>query len=1214
MRITLLPRLLFSFLVSFGGFSVAHAGAVSGASLEKGFASPPDTAAPRTWWHWINGNVTKAGITADLEAMKHVGTLSATICVVDLGIPAGPIHYGTPEFLDMVKFAASEAKRLGITVGLENCAGWSSSGGPWVTPEYSMQEVVTSEKTIDGPAAFSGALPQPLKRQDYYRDIRVVAFPALDGDDVNLASASPTITASVANFHDPKSHGYLLPYATAQAPQYLQFEFPHPYEVRTVKVDLSWDDEGNGNIQVSDDGQNFRTVRPINLNMHTGVQTYAIAPTSARFFRIAFSRTAGRGAPAMVIPSVDFLAAPRIDNYLPKCDGGNSRMEDNQFDTGNTPTPPDSMVIRPDKMVDLTSKMDATGKLTWNVPAGKWTVLRVGYTTIGMVNHPAPPEGLGLECDKLSRTAAKVFWNGMLTKVTKYLGPLTGTSFTHTLIDSYEVGCQNWSPVFAQEFRKRRGYDLLNYLPVFTGRIVESPAVSERILWDVRRTIADLFADNYFGYFAQLSHQSRIKLELEPYGDGPFDNILSGRDADRVMGEFWWPGGDMGSVKLAASIGHIYGKGLVGAESFTSGDGGWDMSPPTMKTLGDRAFTSGINCYTFHRYCMQPWLDRWPGMTMGPFGSNIDRTNTWYSQAGPWLRYVTRCQYLLQQGQFVGDVLFFEGEGAPSDSVQPPRSVLPEGYDFDTCDTGVILHRLTVRNGNLVLPDGATYRALQLPDTKKMTPVLLRKIKELADAGATILGPKPELSPSLVGYPQCDGEVKKLATELWDGGKIVSGKPLPEVLASLKVQPDFESADPVVKLLYIHRRAGNNDLYFISNQADAAQETDGLFRVTGKVPEFWHADTGKIEKVAAYSQEDGRTRIPLRLDPAGSIFVVFRGDNPPPANHPVSLACTDAGAAPADTLEIRKAVYGAVEGSGSDDVAAKLSSMIRKGSLHVEASNVALGNDPAPEVVKQLRVDYTLNGVAGTKTVPENAILDIAAPRALFPRAQLHTAGKQVNLEAWQSGTYSVKMADGQTKTVPVSGVAQPVEVAGPWTVTFPPNWGAPASVTLDKLISWTDSPDSGVKYFSGTATYTKTVSISADLPGAGHHLYLDLGNVEVMAHVTLNGKDLGILWKPPYRVDITCAAHAGDNALEVKVTNLWPNRVIGDEQLPEDSDRNSDTYIKSWPQWFRDGKPSPTGRFTFATVRHWRKSDPLFPSGIIGPVTIRQTSDTVLP
>jgi hypothetical protein len=711
-----------------------------------------------------------------------------------------------------------------------------------------------------------------------------------------------------------------------------------------------------------------------------------------------------------------------------------------------------------------------------------------------------------------------------------------------------------------------------------------------------------------------------MTLDVEPYGNGAFDEVLSGRDADRVMGEFWWPiwwsNGDMGSVKLASSIAHIYGKRIAGAESFTSDLGAWEMSPRTMKTLGDDAFVHGINSFTFHRYTMQPYLNGVPGVCMGHNGSNIERTNTWWEQGRAWMQYLSRCQYLLQQGRAVSDVLLFEGDGAPVEPQRPEHSGAPPGYDYDNCDTDVILHRVAVKNGNLVLPDGTTYRVLLMADEKKMTPVLLRKLKELADAGATIVCRRPEGSPGLIGYPDCDEEVRKLTAELWDGGKILSPQPLETVFAKLNVKPDFQ-VNPHAKLLYVHRRVGNREIYFVSNQMDIAQRSLVGFRVTGKTPELWHPDTGEIEKVAMFSEKDGCTWIPMRMDPTGSVFVVFE-DEPPPRDHPVWMNDPWAWDPKVSdmvfpVLKIQRAVYSVAGGNQSVDVTAKLASLVTDGAVHIKVNGVTLGADPAPGwlAVKQLVVDYTLGRQSGTKTVPDGESLDLGWAPPAFPGARLRVdADGSEKLEAWQWGTYAIGMADGKIKNITVAKL-WPRDVPGPWQVTFPPNWGAPPSVTFDKVISWSDSPVAGVKYFSGTATYTKTLSIPAAMLGVGHHLYLDLGDVQVIAEVKLNGKDLGILWKPPYAVDITSAAHAGDNALEVRVTNLWPNRIIGDQQLPEDSQRSAETgWLQAWPQWLLNGKPSPTGRFTFSWWRHWTKASPLFPSGLIGPVTLRPSVD----
>ena len=632
-----------------------------------GFAKPPDSAQTRTWWHWINGNVTQAGITADLEAMHRVGIHSATIVIVGLGVPDGPVRFGTPEFYDLVKFAAEEAKRLDMSIGIGNCAGWSSSGGSWVKPADSMQNITSSEKTVTGPIRFSDRLAQPPTNRGFYRDVRVVAFPALEDSEIHASDGHPTITASAPHFQDPKyPSGVRLPPVTGRESAYVQYAFARPFTVRSVVIDLAGEESGQCDVQASDDGQAFRPVRSVVMRPHVGPETYALPETTARFFRLVLHQTSPRSKD-ILLPSVDFRPVAQLDDYLAKTGGIPDRVNNRDFAASSTPTPPDSMIIHLDKMVDLTAKMDASGNLTWDVPPGKWTLLRLGYTSNGMTNHPVTPDGSGLEVNKLNRAAADHYWAGMFGPLTEKLGPLMGSTFDHTLIDSYEVGGQNWSSTFAEDFKQRRGYDLLPYLPIFTGRIVESPAVSDRVLWDVRRTIADLYTDNYYGYFAQLAHGSHLKLEVEPYGDGPFEDIQAGRDGDRVMGEFWWSPTDLhdlgGSAKLAASVAHIYGKTLCGAESFTSVDGGWDMYPANMKVLGDRAFAAGVNSFTFHRYAMQPWLDRWPGMVMGPFGSNLERTVTWWEQGRSWQLYLARCEYMLQQGLFVGDVLFADGRG-----------------------------------------------------------------------------------------------------------------------------------------------------------------------------------------------------------------------------------------------------------------------------------------------------------------------------------------------------------------------------------------------------------------------------------------------------------------------------------------------------------------------------------------------------------------------
>lgn len=1284
--------------------------------LATGFQNPPDSAKPHTWWHWMNGNVTKEGITADLEAMKRVGVGGAQIFNVDCGIPPGPVKFMSEQWLTMIKHAAKEADRLGVELCIHNCAGWSSSGGPWNTPKHAMQVVVTSERQVKGLVHFSEALAQPTTRLGFYRDIAVLAFPTPASEKMHIADFAPRVTSSAATFDGAKlidgnrSTFAFLPVPEGGKSQYVQVEFAQPFPARSLAlVPGPGVNECSGEFQVSGDGQSFRAVHRFTITRESARQTVRFSTAEAipaRAYRVLFTWASSR-LRRINVAEVELSPGLRIEGLEGKA--GYDRVDG--LRSGGSMTAAPEAVVRRDRVVDLTSRLDAEGRLTWDTPEGDWTILRLGYTPNGRNNHPAPAEGTGLECDKLSREAAEAHWAGMMQTVLNAIGPLAGKSLNNVLIDSYEVGSQNWTPLFRDEFKRRRGYDPLLYLPAFTGRVVESPGVTERFLWDLRRTIADLFADNYFGHFATMAHQRGMKLSVEPYGNGLFQDLACGGKADIPMGEFWVGGGAGGSTKLAASVAHAYGRKVVGAESFTASPevGRWQNDPYSMKALGDAVYCMGVNRYIFHRYAQQPWLDRFPGMTMGPWGFHFDRTSTWWEQGAAWLRYVARCEFLLQQGLFVADGCYFCGEDAPN-SLWAGEPALPKGYDYDGCDAEVILTRMSVREGRLVLPDGMSYRVMILPPSDTMTPGLLRKVRELVREGATIVGPKPARSPSLQDYPTCDQEVKSLADEVWgncDGktvtdhafgkGRVFWGQPMNKVLASLKLLPDFEftSNDKAARLVYIHRKAGDAEVYFVSNQLPRPTAVECSFRVTGKAPELWRPDTGQIEKAPVYAEREGRTRVSLLLGPAGSVFVVFR--RPADADSVASVRRDGEsvfrvrpGRVP--KLEIVKAVYGVLteEQPGMVDVTAQLKRMVRNGTLTVVASN-AIAGDPAQDIVKQLRVEYTLNGKALSKTVDEgqtlklpdegaggeleirkalygvlptepvepvqkktvdvtaqlrrrvrNGVLSVVADNSLagdpalmivkqmrvdyiedgvskvrtigenqlleIPEVPVNasvsaelaiTNNNRVELRAWEAGNYELTTASGKAVMCKVASVPPPVEIAGPWELRFPPHWGAPAKVTFPKLMSWTEHGDPGVKYFSGAATYVKEVDVPATLIGKDKALYLDLGQVKV------NGKDFGVLWKPPFRVEVTNVARVGRNRLEVQVTNLWPNRLIGDDQLPEDCEWNG-VQLRGWPRWLLEGKPSPTGRLTFTTWKHWTKDSPLLESGLLGPVTLR--------
>jgi len=1102
-------------LVLFAVVVLALCGAIRASSedeLVRGFRNPPPSARPHTWWHWINGNITKEGITADLEAMKRVGIGGAQIFNVEVGVPAGKVPFMSPTFREMIRHAAKEANRLGLELCVHNCAGWSSSGGPWVKPEHAMQALCWSETSVRGPSRFEGVLPRPQRilrygPSDYYRDIAVLAFPVPSG-------------------------------SAAQ-------------------------------VRIS----NIRA-------------------------KAAFDR------------------------------GGN-------IDPDTSPTPPGS-AIELRQVVNLTDRLQPDGRISWDVPPGDWVILRIGHAPTGKENHPSPREGLGLECDKLSREALQEHWNGMMAKILADIGPLAGKSINGSLIDSYEVFSQNWTPRFREEFRKRRGYDLLPYLPVITGRVVGSIEESERFLWDFRRTVADLFAENYYGYFAELCRRNGLKFYTEPYGSGFFDDLQCGGLADIPMGEFWVGGGAIETTKLAASAGHTNGRRVIGAESFTADDvnGRWKVDPYSIKALGDLVFCQGVNRYIFHRYAHQPWMNLKPGMTMGPWGMHLERTVTWWEQSAAWMKYIARCQYLLQSGLFVADACYFCGEGAPNSlpgrsGLQPP---LPDGYDYDGCDSSVILKRMSVRNGRIVLPDGMSYRLLVLPNSRFMTPQMARKIRDLVRAGAVVVGPKPLKSPSLTGYPRCDEEVRAIAEEVWgnvDGvnvkersfgrGKVVWGQTLQEVLNKLGIPPDFEPlrTPDGARLAYIHRKVGNADVYFVSNQRYSPERVVCTFRVSGRIPELWHPDTGKIETASVFEEKNGRTSILLNFDPAGSVFVVFRRPLRGYA-HLASLNRVGAESARrAPRIEIRRAFYEPADGRpGGADVTAKVAEMVAAGQYSIPANNSVFG-DPTPGIVKRLRVEYVLNGKPMQKIAAENGTLELAADdREEFgpPSYEVAVTDGKTVLIPWQTGTYAFRTASGRTGRIAVSRPPSTLQIAGPWNLRFPAGWGAPERVRLDRLISWTEHPNPGVRYFSGTAEYTKEFNVPAQMLGRNRVVLLDLGRVKNLAEVTLNGRKLGILWKAPFRLDVTGIVKPGRNLLSVRVTNLWPNRLIGDEQLPPDVEWNGPA-IARWPQWLLEGKPRPkTGRYTFTTWRFYTKDSPLLESGLIGPVVLRSVQKVSLP
>ena len=764
--------------------------------------------------------------------------------------------------------------------------------------------------------------------------------------------------------------------------------------------------------------------------------------------------------------------------------------------------------IDPDQIVDLTGRLRPGGRLKWDVPAGEWTIMRMGRRPTGASSRPAPVPGEGLEHDKFDPAALDDHWKNYCGKLLSDLGPRSGKhGWTTVHLDSWEMGAQNWTPKFREEFKRRRGYDPFPFVIAYSGRAVRSVEQTERFLWDVRLTGQELVLENYAGHLKELAHKHGFDLSIEPYDMNPTADLDLGAVADVPMCEFWSAGYGFDSSYScieATSVAHVMGRPIVSAEAFTAGGSEkWQQYPWSMKNQGDWALCMGINRFVYHTFAHKPLGDAYrPGMTMGPYGVHWDRGQTWWPMAAAYHRYVTRCSHLLRQGVTVSDILYLTPEGAPM-VFRPPASALAgtgpladkKGYGFDGCSPKILIARAEVKDGRIVFPGGTSYRVLVLPRFATMTPALLKKITELVKAGATVVGAPPVASPSLSDYPQCDTEVQELAAGLWGEelsavrwvgkGRVILDLPAPtdasppakdgaqelyldyETTTALLVHmgevEDFQADGPV---RFTHRRTPDKDIYFVSNTSDAKVDATCRFRVAGARPQLWDPVTAQIRPLPQFKTDGQTTAAPMTFEPYQSFFVVFDRDGK---------------------------TTGPAEGEGV--------------------------NFPA-----------------------------------IVPAATLE----------------------------------------GAWEVSFDPQWGGPEKITFEMLVDWTTRPERGIKYYSGIATYRKTF----DLPkGAGGSIFLDLGTVHDMARVRLNGKDLGVVWCAPWRVEITDGVKAKDNVLEVEIANRWPNRLLGDRQPPD-----KDSRTVKWESGLLGGKTYKAGRYTFATTSGPNK---LLASGLLGPVRI---------
>jgi hypothetical protein len=720
-------------------------------------------------------------------------------------------------------------------------------------------------------------------------------------------------------------------------------------------------------------------------------------------------------------------------------------------------------------VIDLTKNVSA-GILKWAAPAGDWQIFRFGCT-VG--DHAyvstASDHGGGFAIDVYSATAFQNYWNAIVAPLIADAGPLAGKTLKYFHTDSWEIELANWTPTFPEEFKKRHGYEVFPWLPVLAGRIVNSRAESDRFLFDYRQTLGDLAIDNHYKLFRDQAHAHGIGIH--PESGGPHAVPI---DAQRCLGwddvpmsEFWawsWEHriGDANRffVKQPASAAHTYGHRITQDEGFTTIGPNWQEKIwDNLKPAFDKALCEGMNRLVWHAFVCSPDETGIPGQQYFA-GTHLNPKVTWWEKSAPFFSYIDRCEFLLQQGFFSADVLYYYGDHVPNFSQlkkSDPAKIQP-GYDYDVITAEALIERAAVREGKIVLPDGMSYRVLVLPNRDEISLAVLKKISELVNAGATVIGPKPTHAETLKKFSDQDAEVKKIADDLWSGknmkGRVITDKSAREVLLADGILPDCEIKADGGDFDFIHRTDRNAEIYFVANRATNAASALCTFRMSGKAPELWNAVTGERKFAAAYAEKDGRTIVPLDFNPCGSWFVIFRE---PSSAHP---------------------------------------------------------------------------------------------------------------------GFTKMNMPELQTIQ----------KISGAWTVHFDPKWGGPETAQFNLLVSWPTRPEPGIKFYSGTATYEKSFTVgNSKLKNQKPNLILDLGNVRELAEVKVNGKSCGIVWCPPWRVDVSDAVKPGENQLQVEVINFWPNRIIGDASLP------------------------PAERLTRTNIRKLTAKTPLEPAGLFGPVILFQ-------
>lgn len=1138
-----------SFGILFGILLLVCMGRVFAVTPEE-FLSPPDSARPWVYLFIMDGNLTAEGITADLEAMKEQGIGGFIMMEVNVGVPRGTVDFMSEQWQKLFAHLVRESERLGLQMALSSGPGWAGSGGPWITPEKSMWHLVASEKIVKGPTEFNEALPNPVPRKPFFGE------------------------------------GQLPP------------------DIEKARKEF------------------FKDVRVLAFRKPEGTVRVKDIDEKALYVRAPYSSVAG------VKP---YIPAPaEFESVLPES------------------------VITSSEMLDLSDKLDASGTLKWSVPDGEWTILRFAATSTGANTRPAPAPALGLESSKMDKEAFDLHAENFILKLFDVVGERrtdgkAGWCFFH--LDSWEMGPQNYSDAFFEEFKKRRGYDPLPFLPAYLGFVVESNEKTERFLWDVRQTAQELVIENYGLHLKEFAHKNNLKLSIEPYDMMPCCNMTFGAIADVPMCEFWrWPYDTAFSCFEAASTAHTNGRTVVSAEAFTSLGDAWRENPKNMKQRGDWAFCSGVNRFTFHRYQHQPYMDKFPGFSMGGIGVHWERTQTWWPLISGYHKYLARCQHVLQQGVAVVDILYLLPEGAPQVFTPPKSSLIisdlikdQRGYRFDACEPVTFRNLASVEDGKIAFPNGTKYRILVLPETETMTLPMLEKIESLLEAGAIVIGHAPKKSPSLQDYPKTDESIRELSAKMWGEPNRSKTMVIPYgkgKIVSLKKDTVTEKPITLDEAKWVWYPEGN--------PAHDAPAGSRFFRKTLDIPVgesiqsariLGIADNDMIVKVNGIEVHKASLHSPLQMNrfekslktgenlieieaingendqrnPAGLIArfeIVFVSENSEKDTF-LSISTDETWETSKDNQNWEKALvlgnFGMQPWNIANSVGEQETSLYPEYEQTAEILIKQGISEDCDSTEKGLRFFHRQDGDAdyyflGNRTEKhfhgdvsfriigkKVSIWDPMTGR-IFRAPPVKTENGQTILSLDLEGSQSVFVVFTEKEIAPADAPvwkALPqnvlVDISQDWEVTFDPARGGPKDpVRFEKLPDWTSSELDEIKFYSGIAVYRKTFNVSdIDFEPEKRH-WLDLGNVEVMARVKLNGKDIGTRWIAPYKFEITGQVRKGENRLEIETANLWSNRLIGDAGKPLDVRTSWTTFWSSY-----------------------NSDSPLMPSGLIGPVRV---------